>query len=152
MPVSCTLIGGMEPAFAPIFDGYKHLVKYIPQVPHHDLVTHYNQASVFVFPSLDEGMALVQLEALACGLPVICTTASGGDSVVDDGVEGFVVAVREPAALAEKIEKLATNSGLVQQMSAAARTKAIEFSWERYGERLSAFISTVHAKKKNGPK
>ncbi|RYG30159.1 MAG: glycosyltransferase family 1 protein, partial [Chitinophagaceae bacterium] len=141
--VECVFIGRLEEQFRPIFNQYRHLFTHVPHVPHQELVDYYNQASVFVFPSLDEGMALVQLEAMACGLPVICTPNSGGDSVVEEGQNGFVVPIRDPAALAEKISLLLENPALRQSMSAKARAKAEAFSWDVYGDRLAAFLSSL---------
>jgi glycosyltransferase involved in cell wall biosynthesis len=139
----CNIIGGLEEQFKPVFDKYAHLFTHIPHVAHHDLVDYYSEAAVFVFPSLDEGMALVQLEALACGVPVICTPNSGGDSVVEEGREGFVVPVRAPEAIAEKLRVMLENPDLVKQMSENARLKAISFSWDTYGDRLSQFIHSI---------
>ncbi|RYG12408.1 MAG: glycosyltransferase family 1 protein [Chitinophagaceae bacterium] len=139
----CTLIGGMEEKFKHIFDRYSHLVNYIPHVPHKELVNYYNQASVFVFPSLDEGMALVQLEALACGLPVICTQNSGGDSVIEEDREGFVIPIRDHQIIAEKLVFLLTNPVRVKWMSEQARAKAMSFSWDTYGKQLADFIISL---------
>lgn len=147
-PFSCTLIGGVEEPFRPIFEQYSHLFTHIPHVPHQQLADHYSRASVFVFPSLDEGMALVQLEALACGLPVICTTNSGGDSVIEEGREGFVVPIRDHEALAQKISYLLENPAQLATMSALAREKALQFSWERYGEKLAAFIASIKSEQR----
>jgi glycosyltransferase involved in cell wall biosynthesis len=84
---------------------------------------------------------MVQLEALASGLPVITTPNAG--SVMRDGVDGFVVPIRDAEALAEKIELLAKNPELLAWMSHNARERAQEFSWEKYGERLVETISGV---------
>ena len=67
--------------------------------------TAYQQADIFVLPSIEEGSALVTYEAMACGLPVVTTPNAG--SVVRDGVEGFIVSIRDPDALAERIESVA---------------------------------------------
>jgi glycosyltransferase involved in cell wall biosynthesis len=77
---------------------------------------------------------MVTYEALAAGLPVITTPNAG--SVVRDGVEGFIVPIRNPESLAEKIDLLARNPELLAQMSQKARERAQEFSWAKYGERL----------------
>jgi glycosyltransferase involved in cell wall biosynthesis len=142
----CVIIGGLEEQFKQIFETYSHFFTHLPHVPHKDLVGYYQEASVFVFPSLDEGMALVQLEALACGVPVICTPNSGGDSVVEDGKDGFVVPVRNSDLIAERLRTLLENPALVKQMSENARAKATTFSWDTYGDRLSAFIKSVTPK------
>jgi glycosyltransferase involved in cell wall biosynthesis len=142
-PIRCIVIGRLEEQFKPVFEQYSHLFTYIPRVPHHELVNYYNRASMFVFPSLDEGMAYVQLEALACGLPVVCTNNSGGDSVIEEGVEGYVIPIRDPEAIAAKVEYLYSNPSVVKQMSENARKKALAFSWDQYGNKLAGFINSI---------
>ena len=144
--VRCILIGGLEEPFRPIYQQYTHLFTHIPHVPHHELPDYYSKASVFVFPSLDEGMALVQLEALACGLPVICTPNSGGDSVVEEGKDGFVVPIRDHETIATKLKVLISDPALLKNMSEKARIKATSFSWDVYGDRFAAFLSTISLK------
>jgi glycosyltransferase involved in cell wall biosynthesis len=146
----CIIIGGLEDAFKPVFEKYRHLFEYLPHVPHHDLVNYYNRASVFVFPSIDEGMALVQLEALACGVPVICTPNSGGDSVIEEGEEGYVVPIRNHEMIVERLKVLLENPALVKMMSQKARQKALQCSWETYGNHLVKFIENISAKRKSG--
>ena len=141
--LECIVIGGLEEQFRPVFEKYSHLFQHIPNVPHKELVNYYSEASVFVFPSIDEGMALVQLEALACGVPVICTPNSGGDSVVEDGKEGFVVPVRDSKSIAAKLKVLLEDPNMVRSMSENARAKALSFSWDIYGDRLAQFIKSI---------
>ncbi len=102
---------------------------------------HYAWADLFVFPSLCEGSATVTYEALAAGLPVITTPHAG--SVVRDGREGFVVPVRDPEALAARIDLLAADPELLAHMSRAARQRGREFSWPRYGERLVSILQDI---------
>ncbi len=116
----------------------------IGPVPRDQVQAHYQWADVFVFPSLCEGSALVTYEALAAGLPVI-TTANAG-AVVRDGQEGFIVPLRDGEAVAEKLERLAADPGLLADLSRQARARAQEFSWERYGERLAAQVAAILAK------
>ncbi|MBM4401628.1 MAG: glycosyltransferase family 4 protein [Candidatus Cloacimonetes bacterium] len=99
-----------------------------------DPVFYYQSADIFVFPSIEEGSALVIYEALAAGLPVITTFNSG--SVVRDNIEGFIVPIRDKEALKEEILKLYGDEKLRAKMSAAARKRAEEFGWEKHGERL----------------
>jgi starch synthase len=99
------------------------------------------QADVFTFPSLHEGSALVTYEALACGLPVITTFESG--SVVVDGVDGYIVEGRNSSALADKMRLLADNPTLRSEMSAAARKKAEQYSWEHYYDSLANHIEAI---------
>lgn len=99
-----------------------------------DPVSFYHQADVFAFPSLHEGSALVTYEALACGLPVVTTPRAG--SVVRDGAEGIIVPIRDAEALASALERLRFDEPLRQKMRSAARARAEEFTWTRYGDRL----------------
>jgi len=102
---------------------------------------HYEWADVFVFPSICEGSAMVTYEALTAGLPVITTPNAG--SVVRDGVDGFIVPIREAETIADRLEKLARNPGLLRDMSQRASERAEEYTWERWRERLVPVISQI---------
>jgi len=93
-----------------------------------------------VFPSLDEGMALVQLEAMACGLPIITTANAGGESVINNGIEGFIVPIRDPGSIARKIKELYENESLRISMAENAVKQAHRFTWDVYGKKLNDFI------------
>ncbi len=92
------------------------------------------QADIFVFPSIEEGSALVTYEAMAAGLPVVTTVNSG--SVVRDGHEGFVLPIRDVGALKEKIKILYNEGELRKRMGERARQRVQEFTWFQYGENL----------------
>jgi glycosyltransferase involved in cell wall biosynthesis len=111
------------------------------QVPRQEVIRHYEWADVFVFPSICEGSATVTYEALAAGLPVITTPNAG--SVVRDGVEGFIVPIRDAAAIAAKIELLLEDRNLLMNLSQNAMARAQEYSWDRYGERLVSTIQRI---------
>jgi glycosyltransferase involved in cell wall biosynthesis len=103
----------------------------LPVLPHTELVRHYQHASVFVFPSLMEGSARVIQEAMACGVPIVTTPNSG--SIVQDGVEGFVVPIRDPEAIGARLLELYTHSDRRREMGLAARAAAErEFAPEVY--------------------
>jgi glycosyltransferase involved in cell wall biosynthesis len=87
---------------------------------------------LFAMPSLVEGFGLVYLEALAQGLPIICSSNSGGPDIIRDGVEGFIVAAGDPEAIVERIERCLEAPELLPRMSAAAATTAQEWSWSRF--------------------
>jgi glycosyltransferase involved in cell wall biosynthesis len=96
-------------------------VRLFGKVPQARLPEFYAQADAFIIPSIEEGMAVVILQALACGCPVICTPNSGGEDVVVEGRNGFVIPLRDPGAIADRIERLRSNPTLQKEMSAAAR-------------------------------
>lgn len=110
-------------------------------VPRTEVQRHYAWADVFVFPSLCEGSATVTYEALAAGLPVITTPNAG--SVVRDGLEGFIVPIRDPGALAAKIDLLCGDPELLAEMSGKARKRGQEFSWQKYGDSLTNTLTNI---------
>ncbi|UAJ72560.1 glycosyltransferase [Synechocystis sp. PCC 7339] len=112
---------------------------YVGQVPRSLVREEFAKADVFVLPTLAEGMALVHLEAMACGIPIITTPHCG--SVVRDGIEGFIVPIRDSNLLAERIEQLATDRQLRERMGQAAKERAKDYTWKRYGARLLAAIT-----------
>jgi glycosyltransferase involved in cell wall biosynthesis len=121
----------------PLFEG----PEYIGQVPRSSVQSEFLAADVFVLPTLSDGFALSHLEALACGVPVITTPNCG--SVVRDGVDGLIVPIRDPVALANAIEKIITNPDLRSRMSLSARARAREHTWEQYSERLMRAFSKL---------
>lgn len=110
-----------------IFKGY---------VQQDKLINQYSQGSVFILPSIEEGLAMVQLQAMACGLPLICTENSGGKMLIEHNKEGLIIEAGNKDAIKNSILKLYENPEIVNQMSRAAEEKArSRFSWNDYGER-----------------
>lgn len=97
---------------------------------------------LFALPSIEEGLALVQGQALACGCPVLTSTNSGGEDLFTDGVEGFIVPVRDVEALLERMQLLADDPALQVKMSEAAirRTQFLS-GWDDYGNRWNSLLS-----------
>ncbi len=116
---------------------------YEPSRPHGEVLRLMRSCDVFVLPSIVEGRALVQQEAMACGLPVIATQNAGADDVIVNGETGFLVPIRSPAAIAEKIDWCAANRTLLSGMGIAARKRASEFTWRAYGENIVAAVRTL---------
>ena len=128
-----TLVGSMYGDDQPL-KPYRGLFEHVPHIPQTELMQQYQRADVFVFPSLIEGLGLVVLEAMASGLPVI-TTPNGPGDIVRDGVDGFVVPIRDPDAIVEKLEYLRANPDRRREMGVNARQRAQEFSWAAYQQR-----------------
>jgi starch synthase len=110
------------------------------QTPREALLREMSEADVFVFPSLFEGFALVILEAMAAGLPVITTPNTAGPDLIEDGKEGFVVPAGDENALREAMESLLHNPERARAMGRAAHEKAKEYTWEKYGEKYEAML------------
>jgi len=111
-------------------------VRIVRWLRNRDLPALYRSADVFVLPSLVEGFARVILEAMACGLPVIVTPNTGAEDVVRDGVEGHIVPIRDPEAIADRLVHLHRDDCARTRMGDRARERAEQFPWERYGMRL----------------
>ena len=100
------------------------------------------QANVFAFPSLDEGGARVTYEAMASGLPVITTPNAG--SLVQDSLDGYIIPIRDPEALAERLQYFYKYPEQAKVMGERGRERIKEFTWERYGENLvKAYIKML---------
>jgi glycosyltransferase involved in cell wall biosynthesis len=125
-----------------VYSRYQHLYKHTANVPQKDLPALYHQADVFVFPSLIEGMPLVVLEAMACGLPVI-TTTHGPSDIVRDGVDGFFVPIRDSEAIAARLEQLYNDPSLREQMGRNAREQALRYTWNAYAQRAADVVLQV---------
>jgi len=108
--------------------------------PHEDFLRLMQSCDVFVLPSIVEGRALVQQEAMACGLPLIATRNAGADDLIEEGVTGFLVPIRSPAAIAEKISWCAANRSRLSGMGIAAKQRAGELRWHAYGETIVSAI------------
>jgi glycosyltransferase involved in cell wall biosynthesis len=111
-------------------------VETVGPVPRSAVADEYARADVFCLPSLCEGSATVVYEALAAGLPVITTPNAG--SIVRDGREGFIVPVRDAEAIASRIDELASDDALRQEMARAARERSRYGSLDAYARRLLA--------------
>ncbi len=86
----------------------------------------YQQGSVFALPSYQEGLGIVGLEAMACGLPVVATKCGGPEDYVLEGVNGYVVPINDHKAMAEKIIILLEDSHLRESMSVGARERVLK--------------------------
>lgn len=96
----------------------------------------YNAADVFVLPSFAEGMAMVGLEAQACGLPIICTFNSGVNDVVIDGVNGFVYDPFDEKRLEDILRWCCSNREKLLDMAPKAVEIAKNYTWNIYHENL----------------
>jgi glycosyltransferase involved in cell wall biosynthesis len=124
------LVGDIVPG-AEVYLPFRDLYRHTAHVPQAQLTEVYRAADVFVFPTLLEGLGLVVLEAMACGLPVI-VTPRGPDEVVRDGVDGYVVPAGDSNSIIEALERLYSDVELRLQLGRNARSQAERWSWARY--------------------
>jgi alpha-maltose-1-phosphate synthase len=124
-------------------DKYSSICKCVPSVPHLSLNQYYSSASIFVFPSLLDGFGLVLLEAMACGIPIITTPNTAGPDIITDGVEGFIIPIRDVGAIEEKLEWCYSHPQELAEMGKAARRKAEELTWGLYRQRLASKVQSL---------
>ena len=127
--------------------GVRDRVRLRGHLPSEELVAELRQAHVLLHPSLSEGLPTVMLEAMACALPVVVTADVGGvGEAVTDGVEGLVVPVRDPSALADALERLWRDAQLRQVMGRAGRARVErDFRADRQIESFAALYGSLIA-------
>jgi starch synthase len=139
--VSLTLIGRpTSPHCAPLNAALQQH-RWIPTLPHAQILEQMRQHDVLLLPSLFEGFALVIHEALSQGLPVIATANTGACESVRDGVEGFIVPIRDSQAIAECLQQLLDDRDRLAAMRRACLRRAAERSWHGYEQALTAVLA-----------
>ncbi len=118
-------------------------VRFLDYVPVEDLAALYNLADLFVFPSLYEGFGLPPLEAMACGLPVVASTAPALREVLNDAA--LLVHPEDVAAMAEAMAAALRDETLRSRLREAGLRRAAQFSWERTAHETVAVYSEAVA-------
>jgi glycosyltransferase involved in cell wall biosynthesis len=124
-------------------------IEFISRVPQDELLAHYEWADLFVFPSLEEGLAAVLWQAAAAGLPVVATQESGFEELLRRGVPGWLVPARDAGALVERIAWARDHrEQLLAFMDAAHASGAIR-PWRQAAEDFAGICAEVCARKKH---
>ncbi len=115
--------------------------KFFGHVNHYELPKLISACDLAVQPSLQDGFGMVILQTLSCGVPVIATTNTGGPDAIEEGKNGFIVPIRNPEAIAARIQLLRDDPSLLENMKAAAAgIGEQQWTWEHYGARYVDFI------------
>ena len=140
-----TLLGAKTVDGCAALDAAVRVHRWIPTLPHADLLAEMERQDVLVLPSLFEGFGLVILEGMSRGLPVIATAHTAGPDVIDDGTDGFIVPIRSAEAIAEKLELLRREPARLAAMKDAARRKAAALTWDAYRRGIVEAVSQTLA-------
>ncbi|HKX16592.1 MAG TPA: glycosyltransferase family 4 protein [bacterium] len=132
------LAGAVAPDVAAVVRGARAAVRLTGALSQPRLAALYRSASVFVLPSVEEGMALSVLEALASGLPVIVTPNTGAGDLITHGREGLIIPPGDAPALAEALLSLYEDEPRRRAMGLAAAETARGWTWDAYGDRAAA--------------
>jgi len=137
---SLTVVGAKSGAHCRALDAALGEHEWLGSVPHDRVLALMAEHDLLVLPSLVEGLSLVILEAMARGMPVIATTNTGGPDVIDDGTDGFVVPIRDSAAITQRVLELHGDLDRLISMRSAALQKAGCLSWATRGKIMVDFM------------
>lgn len=116
--------------------GIEDRVELLGHVPREALRAHLQRASVFCLPSQDEPGGMANVEAMACGTPVVCArTIVAALDYVEEGVNGSLATDNSPRALADKLRPFLADASFARRAGAAARRTAERFSWREIARR-----------------
>ena len=107
---------------------------YEPGRPHDQVLALMHSCDVLCLPSIVEGRALVMQEAMSQGLPLIITPNTGGSDLILPGETGFLVPIRSPQAIAEKLVWFLENRSSLQAMKLNSMKHAASYTWNKYGK------------------
>ena len=135
-----------------VIAGFGKLPKEI-KLPHHvinkgkisleDREELFNGHDIFIFPSNFEGFAQVQIEAAACGLPIISTLNAGGQEIIKHGFNGLIIKPESEYELEKAIAFFINNREKITEMSKNQKDVISYFTWEAYGERWINIINNL---------
>jgi glycosyltransferase involved in cell wall biosynthesis len=118
------------------------------RVPQQQLSELYQKADCLILPSRVDSFAMVVVEAMATGLPVILSDHVGAKEAIDEGVNGWVVPAEDTESLAYRMRWCIKNDNEVRAMKLAARGAAERYSWESYRQRVVKHVQKVISQQK----
>lgn len=123
---------------------YEPYFKWVGYVPHEQLKSYFEQSDVLVLPTIYDAFGLSALEAMAAGLPVIVSeNCAAGSDVVRDGIDGYVVPIRDVEVLKDRLLRLYHNQELREIMSRNASARVKTFHWQSYLTQLGSFLELI---------
>ncbi len=143
-------VGGLVDMEFPTLPNFVH----IDSVDQRELIQYYNKAKVAVLASKEEGLAMVQGQAIACGLPLVCTEDTGGEDLrdfLDNELKKFVIVVKGVTVKKIKFaidEAIGLCSELPVNRDYMRRAKD-DISWRAYGKRYAAWIDKIYQQRTN---
>ena len=118
-------------------------VKFLGQVKYEELGRILSSAHVFVFPTLEDVWGVAPLEAMAMGMPVLCSKYAGASELVDDGVNGWIFDPHNPKELSEFMKRFVDYPILISTMGESAQNKMKAFTPEAAAEFLARVATWV---------
>ena len=121
--------------------GLTKQVTFLGRIPREETAVYYQEASLFVMPSLNEGMSNAMLEALASGLPIISTPTGGAAELIEEGKNGVIIPEKSAEAIAAAIEKFLQNKDFVTMYGTESRLRAERQGWDKVAVNFKELLS-----------
>jgi len=119
----------------------ENYVIFFGKVSNEEIPKYMVASDIFVLPSLSESFGIVNIEAMASGLPIIATKVGGIPEIIKDGENGFLVEPKNPEQIAERILYLLSNNNIRRSISFNNKEKAKNYSWDLIVNKLIAVYS-----------
>lgn len=145
--ISFMLVGGIEDIIMPLLNPYLESKKVLFQtyVKQNQLPEYYSKADIFLFPSIEEGLGMVQLQAMASSLVVLSSHNAGAGMLIEQGVSGFIFDPFNIQDYVSTIEYLVESPSEIENIGLrASEIVSNGFSWQDYGYRYIKFLDSIH--------
>ncbi len=117
--------------------GISNKLRFLGALENNMAMTEVAKSGVFVLPSLGEGLGIVLLEAQALGVPVVGTAVGGIPDVIEDGVTGLLVPVKNNQAITQAIIRIFENKELAASFTKNAEVRLAKFDWQKIAEQYA---------------
>jgi glycosyltransferase involved in cell wall biosynthesis len=128
------LVGGVTPEARPHVKGLGAGIEVLGHVPERDLPKYYAAADVFLFPTIQDGFAVVLVQAQAAGLPILATTNCAAPDLIRGDRDGWIVPIRSPQAIIERLRLCDTNRESLAAMTQSIYERFDVRDWARVAE------------------
>lgn len=142
--VNLTIVGGYH-RILDLYNLYHNLpnINFLGRVNHDELPGFYKKADIFVLPSLSEGMSLVGLEAMACGIPVLCSKNCGVNDLVTEGYNGWLLSEISSSHIENRLNYILKHTCEISKMGKNARLVAEKHTWDQYTINMQKTIKKI---------
>jgi glycosyltransferase involved in cell wall biosynthesis len=134
--VSLTVVGNKTGENCPVLNEALHKHRWIPSLPHENILKLMREHDVLLFPSLFEGFGMVITEAMAQGTPVITTERTCGPDIITHGENGWLVDAGSTQKLIEAIENILMTPAVIESVGKTAAQTALKRPWKVYADEL----------------
>lgn len=133
--VELTLVGGIDKS-GQLYKDIEKLdnIRAVGFITKDKLNKYYLESDIFIFPTMLDGFGFAVIEAMSCGLPVICTDNTGAKDSIIDGSNGFIVPTGDENVMKEKIDWCINNREKLYDMGQEAKRSVECYSWENYNK------------------